>query len=110
MAIYSRLSIQSTNCRWFRIRGNKCTTQLINNKPDIDKIYLYAKDTYEAKYQCLINKRQKVGLDHFNNPKAFFKYPNDMQDVYQNIANYNPGKKHKILTVFEGMVADMINN
>ena len=37
---------------------------LLNNQPDIDKIYLYAKDPYEAKYQFLINKREKVGLDH----------------------------------------------
>ena len=38
---------------------------LINNQPDIDKIYLYAKDPYEKKYQYLINKREKVELDHF---------------------------------------------
>ena len=55
---------------------------LTNNQPDIDKIYLYAKDPYEAKYQYLINKRKKVGLDHFNDPKAFIEFSNDMQDVY----------------------------
>ena len=54
---------------------------LINNQPDIDKIYLYAKDLYEAKYQHLSNKREKVGLDHFNDPKAFMEYSNDSQDV-----------------------------
>ena len=54
---------------------------LINNQPDIDKIYLYAKDPYEAKYQFLINKRESTGLKHFNNPKAFIVYSNDMQDV-----------------------------
>ena len=58
---------------------------LINNQPDIDKIYLYVKDPYEAKYQHLINKREKVGLDHFNDPRAFIKYSNNMQDVYKNI-------------------------
>ena len=42
---------------------------LINHKPDIDKIYLYAKDPYEAKYQFLVNKREKVGLKHYNNLK-----------------------------------------
>ena len=47
---------------------------LINNQPDIDKIYSYAKDPYEAKYQYLINKCEKVGLDHFDNPKAFIEY------------------------------------
>ena len=35
---------------------------LIENQPDIDKIYLYAKVPYEPKYQCLINKREGVGL------------------------------------------------
>ena len=66
---------------------------LINNRPDIDKIYLYAKDSYETKYQYLINKREKEGLDHFDDPKAFMEYSNDMQDVYKNIEDYNPIKK-----------------
>ena len=66
---------------------------LINSQADIDKIYLYAKDSYEAKYQHLINKREKVGLDHFNNPKPFIGYSNDMQDVYKKIEEYNPEKK-----------------
>ena len=46
---------------------------LINNQPDIDKIYLYAKDPYEKKYQYLINKREKVGLNHFNDPIVFME-------------------------------------
>ena len=83
---------------------------LINNQPGIDKIYSYAKDPYETKYQYLINKREKVGLDHFDDPKAFMEYLNDMQDVYKNIEDYNPGKKRKILIVFYDMIADMINN
>ena len=77
---------------------------LINNQPDIDKIYLYAKDPYEKKYQYLINKREKVGLNHFNDPKAF------MEVVYKNIEDYNTIKKRKILIVFDDMIADMINN
>ena len=83
---------------------------LINNQPDIDKIYLYAKDLYEAKYQYLINKREKVGLDHFNDPKSFMDYSNDMQDIYKNIKDYNPDNKGKVLIVFDDMIADMINN
>ena len=83
---------------------------LINNQPDIDKIYLYAKDSYETKYQYLINKREKVGLKHFNDPKVFMEYSNDMQDVYKNIEDYNPIKKRKILIVFYDMIADMISN
>ena len=88
----------------------KALLNLINNQPDIDKIYLYAKDPYEAKYQFLINKRESTGLKHFNNPKAFIEYSNDMQDVYKNIDEYNPDKENKILIVFDDMIADMINN
>ena len=83
---------------------------LIKYQPDIDKIYLYVKDPYEKKYQYLISKREKVGLNHFKNPKAFMEYSNDMQDVYKNIEDYNPIKKRKILIVFDDMIADIINN
>ena len=82
---------------------------LINNQPDIDKIYLYAKDLYEAKYQFLINKREKVGINHYDEPKAFIEYSNDMQDVHKNIEEYNLGKKCRVLIVLNDMVADMIN-
>ena len=80
---------------------------LINNQPDIDKIYLYAKDSYETKYQHLINKREKVGIDHFSDLKAFIEYS---KDVYKNIEKYNPEKKRKVLIAFDDMIADMINN
>ena len=83
---------------------------LINNQPDIDKIYLYAKDPYEKKYQYLINKREKVGSNHFNDPKVFMEYSNDMQNVYKNIEDYNPIKKRKVLIVFDDMIADMISH
>ena len=83
---------------------------LINNQPDVDKIDLYAKDLHEAKYQYLINKGEKVGLDHFNDPRAFIEYSNDMQDVYKNVEDYNPGKKREILIVFDDMIANMIHN
>ena len=83
---------------------------LIENQPDIDKIYLYAKDPHEAKYQYLIKKRQGVGIDDFNEPKTFIEYSNDMQDVYKNINCYNADKKNKISIVFDDMIADMIHN
>ena len=79
---------------------------LIKNQPDIDKIYLYAKDPYEAQYQYLFNKREKVGLDHFKDAKAFIEYSNNMQDAYKNIEDYNPGKKRKMLKIFHDMIAD----
>ena len=79
-------------------------------QPDIDKIYLYTKDPYEAKYQFLINKRESTGLMHFNNSNTFIEYSNDMDDIYKNIEEYNPNKKPKILIVFEDMIAGMLNN
>ena len=51
---------------------------LLDNQPDIGKIYLYAKDHYEANYQYLINISEKVGLKRFNDPKTFIEYSNDM--------------------------------
>ena len=83
---------------------------LIEKQPDIDKIYLCAKDPYEAKYQYLINKREGVGIDHFNYPKAFVEYSNDIRDVYKNIDEYNIDKEHKILIVFDDIIADIITN
>ena len=49
---------------------------LINNEPDIVKIYLYAKDKYGAKYQFLLHKRERTGLKCLNDPKAFTEYSN----------------------------------
>ena len=60
-------------------------SNLINKQPDIDKIYLYAKDLYEAKYQFLINERKSTGLKNFNDPAAFIEYSNDMKGDYKNI-------------------------
>ena len=71
---------------------------------------MYAKDLYEAKYQYLINKREGVGIYHFNDPKAFIQYSNDMHDVYKDIDEYNPDKENKVLIVFDNMIADMIHN
>ena len=82
---------------------------LIENQPDIDKIYLYAEDPYEAKYQYLINKRQGVGINHFNDPKAF-EYSDDMSGVYKSINYYNRNKENKILIVFDNMIAGITKN
>ena len=68
---------------------------LIENQPDIDKVYLYAKDPYKVKYQYLINKRKNVGINHFNDPKAFIEYSNDKSDVHKNIDECNPDKEKK---------------
>ena len=91
-------------------RKTKTLLNFRNNQPDIDKIYLYAKDPYEDKYQFKIKKREMIGLNYFNDPKAFIEYSDDLQDVYKNINNYNLNKENKILIVFDDMIADMINN
>ena len=93
--------------------GSGKTNALLNltkNQPDIDKIYLYTKDPYEAKYQYLINKLEKVGLKHYDNPKDFIEYSNDMHYVYLNFEEYDLGRKRKVLIAFDDMIPDMINN
>ena len=71
---------------------------------------MYTKDPCEAKYQYLINKRESIGINHFNDLKAFIEYSNDMRDVDKNIDEYNPDKENKILIVFDDMIGDMIHN
>ena len=66
---------------------------LTNHQPDIDKIYLYAEDPFESKYQFLISKREDVGLKHFKDLKVFIEYSFNMMDVHKSIKEYNPGKK-----------------
>ena len=95
-----RIWIWKTNS-WFN---------LINQLPDIDKVYLYAKDPYEAKYRFLINKRERTGLKNLNDSKAFIEYSNDKSDIFKNIEEYNPNKKRKILIVFDDMIVDMLSN
>ena len=57
-----------------------------------------------------MNKTESVGINHFNDPKAFIEYSNDMRNVYKNINEYNPDKEHEILIVFDVVITDMINN
>ena len=83
---------------------------LINHEPDIDKIYLCAKDPFEAKYRLLLKKRESTCLKYLNDSKALTEYSNDMDDIYKSIEEYNPHKKRKILIVFDDMIADMLNN
>ena len=73
---------------------------LINNFHTIDKIYLYAKDTDEKKYQYLINKREQAGIKNLNDPHAFIEYSNDMNDVLEDINNYNKKRDKKSINNF----------
>ena len=72
---------------------------------------MYAKDPCEAKFELLINKREGLGLKHYNDSKAFLEYWNDKDDIYKKKKEeYNPSKEHKIKIVFDHMIDDMFSN
>ena len=81
---------------------------LIDKFHPIDKIYLYAKDTDEEKYQYLINKREQAGIKNLNNPHGFIEYSNDIHDVLEDINNYNKKRDKKVLIIFDDMIADIM--
>ena len=83
---------------------------LIKNLHPIDKIYLYAKDLSEPKYEFLINKREQAGIKNLNDPDAFIEYSNDMDDVLDDINNYNKNRDKKVLIVFDDMIADIMSS
>ena len=83
---------------------------LTSHQPDIDKIYSFSKDPYEAKYQLLINKGENTSLKYLNDSEACVKYLNDMDDIYENIEEYNTDKKRKILIKFDDIIGDMFSN
>ena len=83
---------------------------LVNEQRDIDKIYLYAKDLSESKYEHLIKNHENAGIKNLNDLKAFIDFSNTMNDVYENINNYNPNRKRKVLIVFDDMIADITTN
>ena len=83
---------------------------LIDNLHPIDQFYLYAKDIHKPKYEYLINKREQAGIKNLNDPKAFIEYSDDMDDVLDNINNYNKNRDKKVLIVFADMIADIEYN
>ena len=74
------------------------------------KNYLYAKDLSESKYEFLIKKCEDAGIKHLEDPNAFIEYSNTMDDVYENIDDYNSSRKRKVLIVFDDMIADIMAN
>ena len=83
---------------------------LINEQNDFEKIYLYSRDLSEPKYEYLIKKREDAGIKHLNDPKAFIECSNTMDDVYENIHDYIPSRKRKVLIFFDDMSADIMTN
>ena len=96
--------------------GSEKTNALFNliqkqdNDSLIDKMYLYAKDLSEPKYQFLNKKREDAEIKNLDDPSAFIEYSNTMDDVYNNIDDYNLKRKRKILIVFYDMIADIVKN
>ena len=91
-------------------RKTKVLLNLIKEQDNIDKIYLYAKDLSETKYEFLIKKREDAGIKHFNDPNAFIECSNTMDYVYENIDDYNPNRQGTILIVFDDIIADIMKN
>ena len=81
-----------------------------HGRPDIDKIYLYLKSPLESWYQLLIHEREKVGIEHLENTKVLIDYSQTIDDFYENLEDYNPTKKKRVLIVFDDMIADMESN
>ena len=98
---------------WFWIRKNKTLLNLIKEQDYhdvIDKIYLYAKGLSEPKYQFLIKKREDAGMKNVNNPNAFVVCLYMMDNVYEDIDNYNAKRNKNVLIVFDDMIADIMTN
>ena len=109
--IWKKIFQSDEQCSFLKIIKNvRKYRDIVSRQRNIDKIYSNAKDPYELKYQLLINKREGVGLKHCNDLKAFIEYSNTIDDIYENIEEYNLNKERKILIVFDDMIADMLNN
>ena len=83
---------------------------LIDKFHPIDKIYLYANDTNEDKYQYLINKREQAGTKNLNDSHPFIEYSCDMNDVLEDINNYNKKRDKKVLIIFDDMIDDIMRS
>ena len=81
---------------------------LIKEQDDINKIYLYTKDLSEPNYEFLIKKRENAGIKHLIDSKAFIESLHTMDGVYENIDDYNPSTKMKILIIFDDMIGDIM--
>ena len=91
-------------------RKTSTLLHLIDKFHPIDKIYLYAKDTDEEKYQYLIYKREQAGIKNLHDPHAFIEYSNDMNGVLEDINNYDKNRDKKVLIIFDDMIADIMRS
>ena len=118
--VSSKKKISSENDDWlFRMLiigpsgSGKTNTllHLIDKFHPIDKIYLYTKDTDIYTNIYLINKREQAGIKNLNDPHAFIEYSNDMNDLLEDINNYNKKKRDKkVLIIFDDKIADIMRS
>ena len=87
-----------------------------HQQQNIDKIYLYIKDSFQSKYQLLLfNRSGKVRIKQRKNPKEFIDYSQKVNHIYENLY-YDPRsiiiltKKRKVFIVFDDKIADMEAN
>ena len=73
-------------------------------------MYLYAKDLSESKYEYLIKNHENAGIKPLNDTKAFIECSNTVDDIYENINNYNLNRRRKMLIVFDGIIANIMTN
>ena len=83
---------------------------LIKGHDDIDKIYVYAKDLSEIRYEFFIKKREITGIKYLSDPNAFIECSNTIDNVYENIDDHSPNRQRKILIVFDDMIADIMES
>ena len=75
-----------------------------HQRPDIDKIYLFVKDSFKSKYQLLINGREKVGINTPKNLKTFIDHLQATDDVYKQLKDYNATKTRRVLIVSDDVI------
>ena len=51
------------------------------------------KDLFKSRYQWIINLREKFRTKKVKKSKAFVKYSQTINDLYENLEDYNPKKK-----------------
>ena len=95
-----------SNLSLFDLGKKHALINLINEQNDIGKIYLYAKDLSE--HEILIKRSKNAGIKYFNDPNTFIESSNTMDDVYENIDDYNPSRKRKI--VLDDMIVGIMTS
>ena len=109
-AIYTWLSEQNNRIGGFGSRKTNALIDLINEKNDIDKNYLYTRDLSEPKYEYLIETREDTGIKHLNNSNAFIECSNTMDSVYENIYDFDSSRRRKMLIVSDDVIADIMGD